>query len=159
MTTLKNGDIYFWRYKDTSNYNSDPYWCRSQKAIVRDGKLYDTYWHSFSDRKVINPDEAELTYKGNIDELEEISSWDAKYYDSSVLVDMRHSNSSSERVYVKAGSTRSLEKVFLLIEESKQFYEDRIKSSKWSIEYLEVLEDKIANGEYENIHIPDLPKY
>lgn len=99
--------MYFWRWKDgVLDGTPSPYHCWSRKAVVgADGKLRDTYWSDNTD-KLVPLDYAELTYRGNINEMKKIYHYEAQFYCDKDVVDMRHSNNSRAQVYVVPGAER-----------------------------------------------------
>ena len=92
ISALQEGDIYRWRWADQAKdadcgpYRS--YHCCSKLAVVRNGKLVDTFWYG-SDNKILDPAEVDLTLLGNVANLIEIRSYDIPYYRHADIVDMR----------------------------------------------------------------------
>lgn len=150
---FKDGDIYFWQFKqvaDPSTYGS--YHCTSQKAVARNGVLYDTFWSSSDNPVPIKL--VKLQFKGNKADLEKISSGLVNYYRPSDVVDMRHSNSSRAEVYIKRGAKKS--KKLMLNEanyELKQLM-NKILSANYDIGLINDAIKKIKAGELDNVHIP-----
>lgn len=105
---MKEGDVYFWRWNDGVRLgDSMSYHCWSRIAVVgADGILRDTFWSDNSDKRV-PIDKAELTLRGNVNEMKEIHSYEAQFYCDKDVVDMRHSNNSNAPVYVVAGAERN----------------------------------------------------
>jgi len=133
---MKNGDIYFWSWKDSESPHdtySLSYWCKSRKAIVVDGELYDTYWGDRSNGW-LDPERVDLDFKGNINDYE-VSDWGIhEYYDPSDLIDMRHANDTNGKIYIRKGAQRSravmMEKAVYKLEEA----ESRIRSAQYDVE-------------------------
>jgi hypothetical protein len=124
---MQDGDIYRWSYKDFDGTGLE-YWCKSRIAIVHDGKLLDTYWmrHGgkrygdygpcYSEGRVIPADTVDLKLMGNLSNLVEIWPEEAKFYDPTDVVDLRHPNNSHAPVMVRKGAERSREIVINSLE-------------------------------------------
>lgn len=113
--TIKDGDIFRWRYNDekpadTRQYSR--YHCKSQIAVAKDGYLIDTYWGgSLLDATYWSyneaPQQLHLERLGNFADLEKRPDYHAMYYDDADCVDLRHPNSSRDNFYVRKGAQRS----------------------------------------------------
>lgn len=126
---LRDGDIYFWSWKDTAN-RFMPYHCRSQIAIVRDGQLVDTFWYDGHDNSVLRLDQIDLVYKGNEAELVKIDRWEVPYYEPSDIVDMSHSNNSGAPVYRQPDAKRSQARIIEHLEYKRDKCESQIRSAQ-----------------------------
>jgi hypothetical protein len=104
---MKDNDVYRWHWKP----GMEPMFGRySNRAVVVDGELLDTFWHDWrQDKHRVDPDRAELTFLGNIDECREIKSWEVPYYDPADVISMAHSNNSGAPIYLTltAGKSQS----------------------------------------------------
>jgi len=116
---MKDGDIYFWKFKypHINKLGDYPYWCKAQKAIFSDGRLIDTYSPSTMSY-IVNLENCLLEYKGNTHELKSISINEAKYYKDSDIIDMGHSNNSRKEVFIQAGAKRDKETVLSKLRKS-----------------------------------------
>ncbi len=148
---MKNGDIYFWRWKATEGVRM-PYHCKSQKAIARNGVLYDTFWSDHN--HPIPLDKVDLVFKGNINLLDEIKEWETPYYCTEDIVDMRHSNTSMAKVYVRAGAKRDPQMMKEFAEYQVERSQSEIRSCEHRIDLLNAAIASIDAGELDNIHIP-----
>lgn len=107
---MKDGDVYHWRWKnegrhkDCAPYHS--YHCYSRIAVAKNGVLYDTYWGH--NKRRLDPVQVIARFQGNIHEMTEITG-SLAYYRPQDIVDMRHANSSREKVYLKVGAKRDAE--------------------------------------------------
>ena len=119
LDKMKDGDIYFWKFKypNIKKFGDYPYWCKSQKAIFLDRRLIDTF-SSSTMSYIVNLEDCILEYKGNIQELESISIYEAEYYKNSDIIDMRHSNNFTKEVFIKAGAKRDKKTVLHKLRES-----------------------------------------
>lgn len=123
--SLKEGDIYRWHYRAPGDNGTwGRYHCCSQIGIVRKGRLYDTYWmigtSPSGDARTFGPErlhELDLTYLGNLADLDEAKPYQADYYDDADIVDIRHANSSYGNFYLRKGAKRSAQK---MLESAKQ---------------------------------------
>lgn len=150
---MKDGDIYFWSWK-TSTDRHIPYHCKSGKAVAKGEALYDTYWSSSGSDDRLDIEKVDMQYKGNIYEMTIINEWEAVYYRSNDIVDMRHANSSSAKVYIKPGVSRDPETMreFAKYQIEKSKGEIRIARSR--IEQLNTAIASINMGELSDVHIP-----
>ncbi len=160
---LREGDIYFWHWSDAERekrlkYNNGSYqltyWCMSQKAIVRNGRLIDTYWSDMSSERAVDPQRVVLDYKGNEATLKKISPWEADYYEPEDVVDMRHANSSRDVVYVKPSAERSKDRMIELLKYQRERCESAIRSANWNIEKIDEALAQAQRGELENLYVP-----
>lgn len=158
---FREGDIFRWRWKndvrhaDNAPYRS--YHCRSQIAVVRNGKLFDTFWGSPSYEHIISPDDVLLERQGNPEEMTKIHPADSHYYRREDLVDMRHSNNSRAPVYVKAGASRDPEVMAALVDYEIERRHSAIRSAQWDLERLADAKESIAAGKLDNLYIPRQP--
>jgi len=137
---LKEGDIYRWRWSDPALDSKcgpfEAYHCCSQMAVVRNGRLMDTFWHGF-DNKVLDPSKVILTLLGNTAELVEIRPCDIAYYRREDIVDMRHSNNSHGPIYRRKDAERDADTMLELIEH-------RIEQSRREIEFANRCIDQLT---------------
>ena len=151
MTDIKDGDIYFWKWKDLLG-RFMPYHCWSQKAVVRDGVLHDTYWSPQSHR--VSLDKVVLFFVANINDLTEIRAQEAPYYRSDDVVDMRHENDSGAKVYVKTGAKRDPAAMKKLASHEIEHRKYEISSANNRIEELNVAIAAIDAGQLDDVYIP-----
>lgn len=150
ITTIKEGDIFRWRYKDKErdgNYLS--YWAKSCIAVARNGRLLDT----FSDYAPViasTCDEAHekltLTFIANFDDLEQKPEYAAEYYDNVDCVDINHSNSPKGNFYIRKGATRSEKKMREVIAYKIEKEASAIRVAGGRIESLQKELAKIEGG-------------
>lgn len=131
MPKLSEGDIYRWSYAEPGDDRTwGRYHCKSQIAVVSGGRLRDTYWQvggSFgSDSCSFGSEDfhrLNLTFLGNLNDLEKRNEADAAYYDSDDVVNLNHANSSKNNFYIRKGAKRSAAKMMesanRLLEEAK----------------------------------------
>lgn len=134
---MTEGDVYFWSWKDGARIGeSSPYHCWSQIAVVGpDGRLRDTFWSDSSD-KLVPLEHAEITFRGNTREMKKIPAYEAQFYHSDDVVDMRHSNNRGAPVYVVPGAKRSPNVM-------RDLVQDRIVNARREIEYQTRLIDEL----------------
>ncbi len=96
---MKNGDIYFWSWKNPPG--DFPYYGKSRKAVVIDDELRDNLLYF-----LVPLDQVEIEYKGNINELETIPPKKVHYYRKIDVVDMRSSTGEQHPVYIQPGAKR-----------------------------------------------------
>ena len=105
---MRDGDYYRWSYKDPSGY--EPYWCASRIALVRDGRLVDTYWRSGDTSHAWSLSDAErlldLKLVANLDDLEPCSKGVHEDHRPADIVDLTHQNGG--QCYLRRGSERCM---------------------------------------------------
>lgn len=152
---MKDGDIYFWRWKDNRRHaDGKPYGayhCKSQKAIFENGALRDTYWCGLSGGR-LNLDDVVVEFQGNVNEMTEIC--EPAYYLDKDVVDMRHPNSSTAKIYLKVGAVRDPDTMRELAAYQIERSESEIRYTQGLIEQLNEAITQIDAGELDKIHIP-----
>lgn len=112
MTDLRENDVFRWAWNpDTGRDNHAPfgdYHCYSRIAIVRDGRLVDTFWGGYSGRKVVDPAMVDLKYQGNLEDFEDAKYTTLVHYRKEDILDLRHSNGG--KVYLRKGAQKCPER-------------------------------------------------
>ena len=116
MTDFKDNDVFIWTYnpKNERSFHEalKGYGCKSQIAVAKGGKLYDTYW-SAGENFHVNPAQVDLDRLGNLDDYEQAGRKKLEHYSPDDILDLRHGNSSSHPdlspVYLRKGSVKSAE--------------------------------------------------
>ncbi len=125
MTTdKKDGDVYFWGWKEEFLNDGKilPYHCKSQIAMASDGLLYDTYWGNnadciaYQDQDQLDLEKVDIKFQGNANEMQEIRASETWFYRREDIVDMRHPNDSSAKIYLKPGAERDAATITLYVE-------------------------------------------
>ena len=110
MNVMKEGDIYRWCWKEGTHNRTDPYWCKSQFAEVRNGKLLDIFWglgDCISDRASLDPERVDLRLLGNLNDYVS-APYDHQDYERADIMDLRHSNNSSrEMIFRRKNAAKS----------------------------------------------------
>ena len=148
---MKDGDIFRWRYKqhvidkNQDSINSGTlYWCCSQIAVYKNGKLRDTYWSSGCDGRRWEADQAKqdlnLEFLANGEDLEETIH--PQYYDPEDVVDIRHANQSRNGLYIRKGAKRSKKIMTALI---KSKIGRKTSDIEWAKRQVEQLKEKLVD--------------
>lgn len=136
MSELREGDIYHWRWADEAQHADNApyrsYHCKSQLAVVKGGKLYDTYWGTPD--YPLEPERVSLTLLCNSNEWEEISSYRVVYYDRSDIVDTRHANNSRAPIYLRPGAKRSQTAILEELAHREEQARSAIRSAEWQLD-------------------------
>lgn len=155
---MKDGDIYFWRWKDDDRHRDcgpyRSYHCKSMKAICVRGMLIDTFWSDMSVEHSLNLDEVILTYKGNKETLVKISPHEASYYRPDDVVDMRHSNSTRGEVYIQPNAKRDPDIMRDIAKYQIECSESEIRVATNRIRRLEEILTAIDAGAIDALEIP-----
>ena len=156
---FKDGAIFKWRYKDDKQHmDSYAYWAKSQIAIFKDGWLEDT-WSSSQGSKWVEVDAKrllKLRFVANLNDLDNISKSDARYFNEKDITNLTHSNSYGSQIYVKKGAVRCLKTTCKLAE---KYLADMAHEEEWAkrrhIDARDIL-SKIEGGQpIEEVYIPD----
>lgn len=156
MASIQEGDIYHWRWNrpdediDYGSYGS--YHCCSQMAVVRNGRLMDTYWHGF-DNKVLDPAKVTLAFLGNTADLVEIRPCEVAYYRREDIVDMRHSNNSHGPIYRRKRAERDAATMLELVEHRLECSRREIDFAQRRIEQLTKDAEKIRAGKLQEVYL------
>lgn len=149
--TFNEGDIFRWSYKDPGDDRAyGRYHCCSCIAIVRNGRLRDTFWQvgtSFSGgRSFALGDVAELNlvFVANMADLEKSSERNAEYYDDADIVNLNHANSSRDNFYLRKGAKRSAAK---MLETARAKMEQAISDAKYAVRRSGEMKELIAKIE------------
>lgn len=141
--TIKDGDIFRWRYKDEKPEHRREwgrYHCKSQIAVAKSGILRDTYWGDSSSGTIWSYDEAErlleLTFVANFADLEKRDEYRADYYDDADCVSLNHPNSTRGNFYVRKGAQRSRERMRVVVAE-------RIAATEHEIAYRQGVAERL----------------
>ena len=104
----EEGDIFRWHCtpeeytRRSKACGSTVYWCKSQIAICKSGRLVDTYWYDGSDSSyVLDLANTQIEFLGNPKDMKRIGGDDRVFYRAEDVVDLRHANNSGGHVYVK----------------------------------------------------------
>lgn len=150
MTELREGDIYRWSYRDSSD---NRYHCCSRIAVVKNGMLRDTYWqvgNSFSDGRWFGIGALpalDLKFIGNFSELEAAQEYQADYYDDADIVDLNHANSTRGNFYLRKGAIRSQKKMLESARQRLQKSLDEEQMAAWRSERLRASIARIEAGD------------
>lgn len=132
---FKDGDVIRWSYKSTAGM-FEPYWCKSQFAIFKNGEFRDTYWYSLPDQHILILDHIEFRYLGNINDYRLTpGSYELDYYDDADILNLSHSNSARE-FYVKKDAKKSVQKIRRKLEEELKKKRSSIDALNYDIESI-----------------------
>lgn len=153
IDTLREGDVYRWSYRepgDDRNYGR--YHCCSRIAVVRGGRLRDTFWSYGGDGRSFGLDDLpklELTFLANMADLELVEEYRADYYDDSDIIDLNHSNSTRGNFFLRKGAKRSASKMLTVAKKKLEQADSAERMAKLRIKELRATIAKIEAGEIE----------
>lgn len=139
QATLIDGQIYRWAWVD-ADYGEpgayrDPYWCRSRIAVVRRGRLIDTYWHGGGLDHSVDPAKVKLTLIGN-EAWPKLREGEELRYDRADICDTRHANNSRGPIYVRPGAQLNKAAMLAVLDEREQEARSDIRSAEWRLEEI-----------------------
>lgn len=158
MIKINEGDYFRWSYKShilkKRSLYIDPYWCKSQIATARNGRLVDTYWSTNSSNTSWSFEDAikdlDLKLIANEEDMVEPCR-DPKYYDPKDVFDIRHANLSRGGIYIRKGAKPSkivmVDLILFKINEENN-------NIKWANQELTRLYEKLSE-----IETADLEKF
>jgi hypothetical protein len=150
---LKDGQIYRWRWRENPGADERfSYWCKSQLAIVRGGRLYDTYWSTPSYEHEVDPNKVELTFFAD-QSWDTITEWEVAYYNDEDVADTRHANSSRAPIYLKPGAVRSEAAILETIQSAEERAAGEIKHSQWLLERMAEARKLVAEGRLNEVRL------
>lgn len=149
---LKDGQIYRWCFKDVSGSMRDPYWCKSNIAIVINGKLRDTFWGTDSSNFCPKADEVDLTYMGDIG-WPTIQEYQVPYYAREDICDTRHSNSSGAKIYLRPGAQRNKDRMLEEIEWREGQAKSEINMATSRLGWLKTAREQIEAGKIDEVSL------
>lgn len=146
MNAPKVNDIYRWKFIDDMNKDhTSLYWCCSRICVYREnGKFYDTYWGSGSNKSFTIDDinsKIDLEYIGNFDELEDVEKTQRAYYNDEDCVDISHSNARGG-FYIKKNAKKSLDKMKRVHKRIIYHLQNEIK---WKQQRLDDMKERLQN--------------
>lgn len=153
---LKVNDVYSFRYNEEEiKKRFEPYHCFDGQLVVKKrhgGDLYlvDTYWGSGDNRtftleKALN--EGTLTFKCNLDEVENIREHEFGYYDDSDLFNLSHQHGCYKHYTKRKGAERSKGKMLDTINKKISDTEYEIQWAQRNLIGLNERKQKIIDGD------------
>jgi hypothetical protein len=147
---LKDGDIFHWSYKDERGDRTAMYWCKSRIAVVKDGYLQDTYWHSGAStywklgevEQLLN-----LEFIANFADIEKQQEYMSEDYDDADCLNLNHANSSKGNFYIRKGAKRSAAKMKEVINHKIEREMAAIRVAQMHIDHLEKSLAELCKGE------------
>lgn len=152
MEQLKDGDIYFWKWKEIDKGRSltDEYWCKSRIAIVENGKAIDTYWFS-GNNLVLDFKKVEMEFQGNINEMIKTEKWEVKYYNPEDIVDLYHPNGGGP-ILRKSNAIKDKKTISINLKRRYEEAERGIESAILEIKMVRKNQTLLESGKIDDIH-------
>lgn len=152
---IKINDVYSFRYNaEETKKMFEPYHCFDGQLIVRESNkggliLVDTYWSY--DNRTFTLEEAlskgQLTFKFNIDDVQDLKLYDMDYYADEDIFDFSHQHGCYKRYVLRKGAEKSIEKQERVLLEKIDNCKRNIESEKRSLDnYVQKLV-KLKQGE------------
>ena len=149
---LKEGNIYFWSYKELWE-GGDPYWCKSRIAIVKNGRLKDTYSGGGHNDTTLDLDEVDLEYQGNLDDLVNIPKHQIKYYRKEDIVNLTHANSYGSQIYLKKGAQKDVDAIRSELNGRRNEANREISHAVSRLEYLQRQLLLLEQGKIDEVYL------
>ncbi len=152
---MREGDIYRWRWADDAlDRDHGPYrayHCFSQRAVVENGLLRDTFW-SATGKTRLDPDTVILTLVGNSNDMTKIRESEARYYRGKDVVNMRHSNDSRAPIYLQPGAEKDRDTMLEYIRRERDQADSDARFAASKIERMDGLEKMVIAGNLDDVH-------
>lgn len=154
MPDIKDGQIYRWRWADkergVDNAPYRSYHCKSQIAVVKNGRLYDTFWSSYDDW--LERGKVDLTLLCD-ESWTRISDYQIPLYDRQDIADTRHSNDHRAPIYLRPGAMKSAASILEEITYREEKAQGDIRHAKWALEKLAADRKLIAEGKIDEVRL------
>jgi hypothetical protein len=152
---LKDGQIYRWRWADEARHldglrSWGSYHCKSKIAIVKGGRLIDTYWSDMSSDRAVHREDVQLTLLCD-QSWPTIRKYDLPLYDPADVVDTRHPNDSGAPIYLRPGAVKSAARMLDQIEYLEDQAKGEIRSAQWQLERMAKYRDHIDAGRLDEV--------
>jgi hypothetical protein len=153
---FKLNDVYSFSYNEEfrKNHSGDLYWCFDGQLVVKrkaGDELYleDTYWISENRKFTLKEaqEKGNLTFKCNLDEVEELNEHNLCYYDDNDIIDLSYQHHCYTRYVLRKGATRSKEKMLSIAKEKIDNAQHKIEYAKGEIKRINETIEKINNGD------------
>jgi hypothetical protein len=151
VLTLEEGQTYRWWWKEEPT-GQWTYWCKSNLAIVKNGRLYDTYWSSPSNEHELNPSKVNLTLLCD-STWTPIQPYHKPYYKAEDVVDTRHANNSSAPVWLRPGAVKDPASILAEIERREADANSDIRMANWRLDELRKERDKLEAGSIDEVRL------
>lgn len=145
---LIEGQIWRWRYKEDDR----SYWCKSRIAVVKNGRLIDTYWSDLSSEHEVRVADVDLTFLCD-QTWPAIRAWEVAYYDAADIADTRHANSSRASVYLRPGAQRSAAAILTEIEQREETARSEISMAQHRLASMAKARDLVAAGKLSEVSL------
>lgn len=137
MTTkvvLNEGDVFTFSYSQAERDKAAQGWagslhhCFDGQLVVRNGKLCDTFWgFEASEPRIVRPDQGELTFVCNLNDVREIREYETRQYDAADVFNLTHHHGHHKRFAVRKNATTSGTRMLEEIRMKRSVTEDEMK--------------------------------
>jgi hypothetical protein len=168
MDTIREGDVFRFRYSDTTK-RFMPYHCFDGQLIAfkqPDGSLLlrDTYWlHACpdfkerSDTRTFTEAEAreqgELAFVCNLGQTDRIEKYALPYYDEADVFDLSHQHGCYPYFALRKGAEKSPDKIRRVIGERIAEARRKIELAEWDIKRMTEFALKVEAGELSEVYL------
>lgn len=150
---IKVGDVFNFQYLDMKGQSyTDRYWCFDGRLVadMSNGSiiLVDTYYGSGGNR-TFTPDDARaqgtLTFVCNVNEVQEMQSYEARYYDEADVFNLSYQHGCYERFVRRKDAKRSRVAMMKYLrgemKEAKEAVDSAVRKVEFVARNLQVVED------------------
>lgn len=154
---LKERDVFRFSYSDAAiarMRSPNPYWCFDGQLIVRNGRLCDTYWagHKLSaggDERVVRPEDGDLQFICNLDDVQEIHESECRYYDSADIINLSHQHGCYRFFAIRKGTPKSQRAMLDWLDKKAECLRGDITLSRRHLEQIAAQREEVAAGRTE----------
>ena len=156
---LRVNDVYSFRYNEAEvKKRFEPYHCFDGQLIVKERNskliLEDTYW-GYGDNRTFTLEEAlqegTLTYKCNLDEVEEIKKHELSYYADEDLFNLSHQHGCYSKYAKRKGAQRNKEKMLAILTQQIADEKSKIEWAQRSLVSLNEKLQKLEEGDVQGV--------
>lgn len=137
MTTaiqLKEGDVYRFSYSRAEHDKAAQGWagslthCFDGQVVVRNGKLCDTFWgFDASEPRIVRPDQGELTFVCNLNEVTDIREYETRQYDAADVFNLTRHHGHHKRFAIRKGAVPSQQRMLDEVRKKRHAVEDELR--------------------------------
>lgn len=130
---LQEGDVYRFSYSQAEREKAAQGWsgslhhCFDGTVVVRGGKLVDTYWDSSNQGRVVTPEQGELTFVCNLNEVRNVAEHETLQYDESDVFDLRYNHGCIKRWMVRNDAKPSAKRILDEIRKKRNAVENEMQ--------------------------------
>ncbi len=152
LPRLNEGDVFHFRYSQAEWKRANGHdlnWCFDGQVVFRKGQLCDTYWgyDSFSEQRIVKPEQGELTFICNLAEVEPIREYETLHYAEADVFNLSYNHGCHRKFVIRKGAQPSAERMLEAVRAKEAETRREIESSVRTMGDLAVLRHRLESGD------------